>query len=395
MISRAWIRQTSPSRRLPLVERLAAAIVRLRADATRRPDCGGRAGMTWVVDGNVLGFVESAGMFDPVACARLAADTRAAIDRQTRQLDLRRRWGRVRECHGDLHLRNICLFDGAPTIFDGVEFNEDISCIDVLYDLAFLLMDLWRRRLPRHANAVFNEYMAATDEIDGLCLMPLFLSCRAAVRAKTSASAARVQSDTARRSEAEAAARQYLELAERFLRPPPVRLIAIGGFSGSGKSTLARGLAPGIGAAPGALVVRSDVLRKSLLGVSPLKQLGPEGYAPEATRSVYRLIAERALVALKAGHAVIADAVFAGPEDREAIAGVARDEGVPFSALWIDAPPEILARRTADRFADVSDATADVVRRQIQSGTGPLDWRRVDGSEDVDTVLRRAQTFLS
>ena len=126
----------------------------------------------------------------------------------------------MRECHGDLHLRNICLLDSAPTIFDGVEFNDEISCIDVLYDLAFLLMDLWRRDLRLHANAVFNEYMVRTTDVDAFCLLPLFLSCRAAVRAKTSATATKVQADVSRRRELEVAARQYLELAQVFLRPP-------------------------------------------------------------------------------------------------------------------------------------------------------------------------------
>jgi hypothetical protein len=256
-------------------------------------------------------------------------------------------------------------------------------------------MDLWRRGLRSHANAVFNAYVARTADLDGVALLPLFLSCRAAVRAKTSATAAKAQPDARQRSELETAARQYLELSQAFLHPLPPSLVAIGGFSGSGKSTLARGLAPGIGAAPGALVVRSDALRKTLLGVAPLARLGPEGYAPSVTRRVYRLIAERALWALKAGHAVIADAVFAGPQDREEIAAVAREAGVPFSGVWIDAPPETLSRRIADRAVDASDATADVLQRQLQSGIGPLDWRRLDGSADAETVLQRAQAVES
>ena len=384
--------------RLPvgLMEGVASAIVRLHANATLRSDHGGRAGMAWVVDGNALGFLEQgAGVVDPAACERLTADTRAAIDQHAAKLDARRRGGLVRACHGDLHLRNICLVDGAPTIFDGVEFNDEISCIDVLYDLAFLLMDLWRRNLPVHANALFNEYIDRTANVDALCLMPLFLSCRAAVRAKTSATGAKVQEDARQRLELQAASREYLELAQAFLRPLRTQLIAIGGFSGSGKSTLAHSLAPGIGAAPGALVVRSDVLRKTLMGVAPLTRLGPEGYAPSVTRRVYRLIAERALTALNAGHAVIADAVFASPQDRAEIAAVAREAGVPFSGLWLDAPPEVLARRISNRTVDASDATADLLERQVGSGMGLLDWRRLDGSADAQSVLHRAQTVRS
>lgn len=216
----------------------------------------------------------------------------------------------------------------------------------------------------------------------------------AAVRAKTSATAAKVQGDAPQQSDLEAAARQYLELSRALLHPPRPALVAIGGFSGSGKSTLARSLAPGIGAAPGALIVRSDVLRKTLLGVAPLTPLGPDGYALAVTRRVYHLVGERALAALKAGHAVIADAVFASPQDRHDIAAVARDAGVPFSGVWLDAPPSILARRIAGRAVDASDATADVLERQIRAGTGPLDWRSLDGSMDAETVRQRAQALL-
>ena len=378
-----------------LMEGLAEAIVRLHAGAAPRTDRGGREGMAWVVDGNALGFAnQGATVLDPAACARVTADSRAAIDVHAARLDARRRGGFVRECHGDLHLRNICLIDGVPTLFDGVEFNDAISCIDVFYDLAFLLMDLWRRGLRSHANAVFNAYVAGTADVDGVALLPLFLSCRAAVRAKTSATAGTVQGDARQRSDLETAARQYLDLAQAFLRPLPPSLVAIGGFSGSGKSTLARGLAPAIGAAPGALIVRSDVLRKTMLGVAPLTPLSPEGYTTAVTRRVYRLIGARALAALKAGHAVIADAVFAGPQDRDDIAAVARDAGVPFSGVWLDAPPAILARRIGDRAVDASDATAEVLERQLLAGPGPLDWRTLDGSMDAETVRQRAQALL-
>ena len=133
------------------------------------------------------------------ACDRVIADTRHELERRGTLLDARRQSGFVRQCHGDLHLRNIVLLDGRPTLFDGVEFNDEIACTDVFYDLAFLLMDLWRRQLPRHANVVMNRYLSETGDADGLSLLPLFLSCRAAVRAKTSATAARLQSDAGQR----------------------------------------------------------------------------------------------------------------------------------------------------------------------------------------------------
>ncbi len=202
-------------------------------------------------------------------------------------LDARRQSGFVRQCHGDLHLRNIVLLDGRPTLFDGVEFNDEIACTDVFYDLAFLLMDLWRRQLPRHANVVMNRYLSETGDADGLSLLPLFLSCRAAVRAKTSATAARLQSDAGQRESLQSLARQYLAMAGELLHPPRPSLIAIGGFSGSGKSTLALSLAPHVGAVPGAVVLRSDEIRKRLSGVSPLEHLDASGYSPLVNERVY------------------------------------------------------------------------------------------------------------
>jgi aminoglycoside phosphotransferase family enzyme/predicted kinase len=378
-----------------LMEGLADAIVRLHARAERRPDHGGRDGMAWVVDGNARGFAEQgATILEPAACERLSADARAALTRHADRLNARRRQGSVRECHGDLHLRNICLVDGVPTLFDAVEFNEDISCIDVLYDVAFLFMDLWHRDLRSHASLVFNEYFARTVDLGSLALLPLFLSCRAAVRAKTSATAAKVQPDERQRSDLQAASREYLALAQELLRPQVPCLVAIGGLSGSGKSTLARRLAPRVGASPGALIVRSDLIRKALLDVSALTRLGPEGYTTDMNRRVYETMAERTKVALTAGHAVIADAVYARPGDRERIAGIAQEAGVPFIGLWIDGPQEILARRLRERVGDASDATADVLDLQVRRGIGSLDWYRLDGSTDVESLERSARAII-
>jgi predicted kinase len=182
-------------------------------------------------------------------------------------------------------------------------------------------------------------------------------------------------------------------LALRFLHPPPARLIAVGGFSGSGKSTLARSLAPHIGAAPGALVLRSDVMRKSLLGVGPLTRLGSEGYSPDVTHQVYRLLRDRASAALKAGHAVIADAVFADPAERQAIERMAT-RSTCRSRTVARAPADVLAGRISDRPLDASDATPAVLDRQLTPGA-PVEWSHLDGSADVETVLEHARTMLS
>jgi aminoglycoside phosphotransferase family enzyme/predicted kinase len=381
--------------RLDLMPQLADAIAMFHRAATPRRDHGGRNGMAWVIDGNARGFEEyGAGCLDTAMARSLTIEALSELDRQAPLLEMRRTDGFVRQCHGDLHLRNIVLLDGQPTLFDGVEFNDEIACIDVFYDVAFLLMDLWRRRLPRHAGVVLNRYLAGTGDLEGLTLLPLFLSCRAAVRAKTSATAARVQADSNRRAELHQLARDYLIMAGRLLRPPVAALVAIGGFSGSGKSTLAMALAPEIGPVPGAMRLRSDEIRKELCGRPELERLGPEGYSPAVTERVYAMLANRAAAVLRAGHGVIVDAVYAHPEERAAIERVAASAAAPFVGLWLDAPESMLIERVQRRTADVSDADEAVVRAQRARDIGVLTWDRLDASIAVDGLLQQARTVI-
>jgi aminoglycoside phosphotransferase family enzyme/predicted kinase len=373
---------------------LATAIARFHAAAARRPDHGGRDAMAWVVDGNVEGFSRFGSFLDQEACARLTARSHEIIDAHHALLDRRRRDGFVRQCHGDLHLRNIVMLDGRPTLFDAVEFNDEIACIDVWYDVAFLLMDLARRQLPRHANVVFNRYLSETGDDQALPLLPLFLSCRAAIRAKTSATAAAMDVGEARRVELQTLSRQYLAMAEQLLRPAAPRLVAIGGLSGSGKSTLAMSLAPAVGGSPGAVVLRSDEVRKALCGVPRLQRLGAEAYRAEMSARVYDTLNQRAARVLGAGHSVIVDAVHARPADREAVERVAAAVGVPFAGLWLEAPPEVLVERTTARRHDPSDADPDVVRLQLRQPVGAMRWRTLDASRPGDEVLALASHWV-
>jgi aminoglycoside phosphotransferase family enzyme/predicted kinase len=372
---------------LDLMLALASAVAVFHVAASRRHDHGGKKGMAWVVEGNAAGFSEFAGAgLDPALSDRVVGATRQELEQQGACLDERRRTGFVRECHGDLHLRNIVLLDGRPTLFDGVEFNDEISCIDVMYDLAFLLMDLGHRRLPRHANVVLNRYLSETDDVEALRLLPLFLSCRAAVRAKTSATAANLQEDGNRRRELQEAAGEYLAMAERLLHSTPPSLVAIGGFSGSGKSTAAMAVAPDVGRVPGAVVVRSDEIRKHMLGRPSLDRLGPEGYAPEVSARVYESLVDRARMVIRQGHSAIVDAVFARPAEREAIERVAREQSVPFVGCWLTAPESVLLDRARQRRGDASDADASVIRQQLARDVGPLRWHRCDASGRREAV---------
>lgn len=374
----------------PLMIELAAAIARFHGEAAPAAEFGGREGIAAVVRINADNLRLAGALFPAAAVEALNAASAATLDRVGDLLDRRRAAGKVRRCHGDLHLRNLALIDSRPTLFDCIEFSDPIACIDVVYDLAFLLMDLWHRKLPAFANAVFNRYLDLADESDALAAMPLFLSLRAAVRAHVVAAQARAAAPGLAEE-----ANDYLKLATRFLQPPPPALVAVGGRSGAGKSTLAYGLAPETGPAPGALVLRSDVLRKRLLGVPLQERLPERGYASRVTDRVYAEMGERAAAALAAGHSVVADAVFAKPVQRDAIAAAAATAGRPFHGLWLEAPISVLERRIEARFGDASDATVAVLRRQLGYDHGPIDWARIDASNDPPSTLGAARRALA
>ena len=373
---------------LELMPSLAAAIAAFHTSAEPKPEHGGQRGMSWVIEGNAAGFAEFGGScLDPTIAKRVIDQSAAELRRTGELLDKRRTSGFVRQCHGDLHLRNIVLLDGRPTMFDGVEFNDEIACIDVMYDLAFLLMDLWRRRLPRHANALWNHYLAETADLEGASVLPLFLSCRAAVRAKTSATAAQLQDDPRRRGDLHELAKEYLAMAEGLLHPGQPTLIAVGGLSGSGKSTLARDLAPLVGAVPGAVVLRSDEIRKRLCGVPLGEHIDVRGYSPHVSERVYSALSQHAALALQCGHSAIVDAVYARPGDRERIEQVAARASAPFVGLWLEAPLTALVARVERRQHDPSDADAEVIRMQMAQDPGEIRWRRLDASAPAAAVL--------
>jgi aminoglycoside phosphotransferase family enzyme/predicted kinase len=364
-----------------------------RAEVT--PDRGGSAAMTAQIASDEKNLQLAAPtVFDSDACAALVRSWRTILARNADILDARRADGKVRRCHGDLHLRNICLWQGKPTLFDCIEFSDAIACIDVLYDLAFLLMDLRHRRLDRFANLVFNTYLDIADEADGLAALPLFLSLRAAIRAHTGVAAARTQGDAVKSQRETATAQSYFAMAQALLAPAPPRLVAIGGLSGTGKSTLARALAPALGAAPGARLLHSDAIRKRLFGLELHERLPPEAYAPEVGARVYARQREAAAAVLRSGPSVIVDAVFARPEERDAAAKVARDCGSAFTGLWLAAPAAALRGRVARRKGDMSDATVEVLETQLDYDLGAIDWRMVDAAGTPDECRRNALAAL-
>jgi predicted kinase len=170
-------------------------------------------------------------------------------------------------------------------------------------------------------------------------------------------------------------------------------LIAVGGLSGTGKSALARALAPDIGAAPGAVVLRSDVERKALAGVAETERLPASAYTAEAAAAVYARQAEKARRILAAGHSAVVDAVFAKPHERAAIEAVAREAGAPFHGAFLSADLATRLTRLQHRRGDASDADAAVARQQEDFALGAIGWAGVDASgpvTDVEARLRAA-----
>ncbi len=358
----------------PLAAALAEQVIAFHGAAEHRPDKGGAAAIRGTARDVAVNLrAIPAGILSPADVEAWATRIDAAFAANARLLDGRRETGFVRLCHGDMHLANICLVDGRPALFDCIEFNDDIACIDVLFDLAFVLMDLLFHGLAEAANLVLSRYLSATRDFAGLAAMPAFLSLRAAIRAMAVGMAAS--------SEAGATiARDYMTTAATLLTRPERRLVALGGLSGTGKSTLAMGIAGQIAPGAGAVTVSSDVARKRLMGVAPEQALPLEAYRPEISAQVYARLFDDVAAALGAGQAVIADATFVRPQGRQRLRELAAAAGAPFHGLWLEAPAEVLRDRVAGRLGDPSDADVGVLERQMREDVGTIDWTRLDSS---------------
>ncbi len=379
-----------------LITRLVSAILCSHQRAPRRDGRAATAALERYLDQNEAAFAVEPGLFDPARARDLARDARAALSAAKALLISRGAEGYVRRCHGDLHLRNIALIHGEPTLFDAVEFDDGIATGDVLYDLAFLLMDLEERRLRPAANLLINRYFWGSDDahLIGLAALPIFMSIRSAIRAKVVAAGLPHLKGEAR-ARAAADARRYFWFAEEFLEPQAARLIAIGGLSGTGKSALAGQIAPPLGRAPGAIWLRSDIERKRMLGVAETDHLPQEAYGQAAVKDVYAQLRRKAALALKSGQSVVVDAVHSKAEERDALEHVAAELGVAFAGLWLEAPLKTRFERVADRKNDASDADAAVARGQTAQRPGEnSNWRRLDVSGDLPAVLQAACHLL-
>jgi aminoglycoside phosphotransferase family enzyme/predicted kinase len=341
-----------------------------------------------IIAGNTAAF-RKADCFPADAVDDLTQACLSAFSRLAGLLAQRGRQGYVRRCHGDLHLANIVLIDHQPVLFDAIEFDSLIASTDVLYDLAFAIMDFLKFGRPAAANALLNKYLLLTpiENLDALATLPLFMSLRSAIRAHVML--ARINRNAMGKTEIMPSAQAYFALARRLIHPSAPTLAAIGGFSGTGKSVLARALAPAFAPQPGAVVVRTDVLRKQYFRIKETERLPEAAYRVEVNAKIYETLLQRASRILVQGHSVVVDAVFAQAAERKAIAEVARKLGVRFSGFFLTADLATRQRRVGRREADASDATPETAGLQEKYDIGALEWTKVDAAGTPEQTLQK------
>lgn len=298
--------------------------------------------------------------------------TRTTFERHRELIAARRANGLVRECHGDLHLANITVFNDQVTVFDCIEFNEPFRWIDVINDLAFLLMDLESRQEPVLANLVLNSYLEYRGDFDGLPLLPLYKAYRAMVRAKIALLTLGNPSLSDReREDLMQRYRGYAQLAEDYGAIPNHFLLATTGLSASGKTCVSAAMAGELGL----IRLRSDVERKRLHGLGPLDDsksgMGEDLYSPEVTQQTYQHLASLAGALLASGASVIVDAACLKQSERSLFADAAENQGVPFALMHCEAPEQLRREWVRKRKGDASEATEELLDAQ-QSWFEPL-----------------------
>jgi aminoglycoside phosphotransferase family enzyme/predicted kinase len=371
-----------------LLAKLAVAVVAMHERAEPVEPGPWIAALEQFIDNNTSIFRQHPALFSETAVANLERQSRATLKRLRPLLIERGKQGLTRRGHGDLHLGNIAVVDGEPVAFDALEFDPLIASGDLLYDLAFLLMDLLEFDRVVAANQVLNGYYAAARrdaDCDGIAALPFFMSLRAAIRAMATTSRLDVTKEATAGS-----ARRYFDLATKLLAPAKPRVLGIGGLSGTGKTVLARSLAPMLTPLPGALVFRSDIERKVLYGIDEHEHLPSIAYSEEVTRRVYRIIVDKAVRVARAGHPAIVDAVFTRAEERAAIETAAATAGVDFQGLFLMSDLPTRLQRVGERTGDASDAGVEVARKQEEYLTGPIAWSRIDAAGSSAQTLANA-----
>jgi hypothetical protein len=334
---------------------------------------------------------------DGAALARLQAWTQAEHAALRDVFATRRREGRIRECHGDLHLANVARVDGAITIFDGIEYCEPLRWIDVASEIAFTVMDLEDRGQPGFAHRFLDAYLEASGDYGTLAPLRFYVVYRALVRAKVACLRARQLPAGPGRAALQREFHDYADLAERASRGSPAAVVITRGLSGSGKSTASQALVEALGG----VRLRSDVHRKRAFGLGPLdgsaSAPGDGLYAPAATRATYHRLRDLARAVVASGHIALVDATCLKRWQRDLFRDLAAELGVPFVIVDLVAPEALLRQRIDARRAartDPSDADAAVLALQ-RAGAEPLGADEAKHALTVDAAALDAAAMTA
>ena len=334
-------------------------------------------------------------LFDKKKLDNLMKEMLKSVSDNAQLLSLRAKSGHVRKCHGGLLLSNIAKGENGYLFFSPIEYSEQLECIDTLYDLAYLLMDFEVRGMRKLSNILFNHYLAYMNDVEGYPLLHLYQSMRAAGRAAVCAKRAMLLSGNDKKVALERA-KTYFNLACHFMTSYPPVLIACGGLSGSGKSRVARELGGLLNPAPGAVILRDDIVKKQINGC-PINQHFDKAFdTPVVEKIVYDVLRQETKTAILGGCSVIVDALFYDINERKAIEKLAEELKIPFVALWMDAPFEIRLDRIQKRKRNPSDVrTLEDLEKQLSLETGEVTWLKITTDKSREETLDAALDVLN
>ncbi|MEO8631596.1 MAG: AAA family ATPase, partial [Betaproteobacteria bacterium] len=294
--------------------------------------------------------------------------------------------GGIRECHGDLHLGNMVLIDGCVRLFDCIEFNPELRWIDVMSEVAFVMMDLLRYQRRDLAYRFLNRYLEITGDYDGAAVLPYYVVYRALVRAKVAAMRAGQPGVTPQLQRSlHEKTNSHVSIAQQMASNRRPMLAILHGLSGSGKTVVSQAVLETIGA----IRIRSDIERKRLHGLSPAARTGaqPGGgiYSMQAGAATYDRLTELTSQILDAGFPVLVDAAFLTRERREQMRNLAQAKKMPFAILHTHASEATLRQRIAQRAVDAGDAS--------EADSDVLDWQLANQEPLTNAELRETFTF--
>ena len=295
----------------------------------------------------------------------------------------RKKQDKIRECHGDLHLKNICLWNNKIQLFDRIEFNEEFRFVDVMFDVAFTVMDLEARNRPDFSNIFLNTYLENTGDWEGLQVLPIYLSRQAYVRAKVNSMLLDDPDvSAAEKQEARQTATNYYQLAWQYTQQHQGQIILMSGLSGSGKTTVAKYLGKHIQG----ILIRSDAVRKHLAGIPLTESGGDDLYGQTMTHQTYHQLINLGQLLARQGFAVILDATFDRHLWRQEVMDMVEKNNLPLTILHCEAPLEILRDRLAQRSGDISDATPRLLQQQ-QTNREPFNDHEQIYVKSLDTTI--------